>query len=287
MAEKLIEIHGFASQQGGSVGETKDFKCFEISVPELYFASSAVAAVSLDIIATILISGSSTSSNIGKQATRRIKAVAVRSSDKIVLVEKTIEGILIDDPEMLLAQTNIKVIKNKLYLVFAGTSSGYKFSCSANVRYFATGEEITKTSNRTTELIESYTIEDQPVSPVDIEHNDLSGRASDNAHPSTAIDYDNSTSGLVATDVQTAIEEIQDLANHGPQTGSITRVGGEVTEVEYVRKFGTTTIVLTRDGDGNVVTIESTYDNGVDTPIVRTKTLTYDVDGNLESWEIV
>jgi hypothetical protein len=123
-------------------------------------------------------------------------------------------------------------------------------------------------------------------------HSSLAGRDLPNSHPASAISYENTDvlddpqGDLFATDVQTAIEEISDLENRGPQTGTITRVGGEVTEVEYVREFGTTTIAITRAG-GVVTEIVTTYDNGVDTPIIRTKTLSYDIDGNLESWEIV
>lgn len=119
-------------------------------------------------------------------------------------------------------------------------------------------------------------------------HPSLAGRDLPNQHPATAISYDNSatTGDLFSVDVQNAIEEIGDLINRGPQTGSITRVGGEVTEVEYVREFGATTVALTRVG-GVVTSIVTTYKDGINPDIVRTKTLTYDIDGNLESWSTV
>lgn len=119
-------------------------------------------------------------------------------------------------------------------------------------------------------------------------HASLSGRDLPNSHPATAISYDNSalTGDLFSLDAQNAIEEVGDLINRGAQTGAITRVLGEVTEVEYVRTFGTTVVAITTVG-GLVTTVVTTYKNLVDPDIVRTKTLTYDIDGNLISWVTV
>lgn len=47
-----------------------------------------------------------------------------------------------------------------------------------------------------------------PVPPGSIAHNTLAGRGADDAHPSEAISYDNATSGLTATDVKDAIDEV-------------------------------------------------------------------------------
>lgn len=207
MQEKLFEIHGFLTQQGGSLGQTKDFKYFEVLIPELQFPSSSVAAVSLDILVTILIARDSTPANVGKQATRKIKAVVVRASDKIITVTKSVEGIHVD-AEMELAQTNLLVSNNKLFLAVTGTANGTLFSCSASVRYVATGEKETPKHRSVLEKIETGTIVEYPNSSIDVDHNDLDGRSADDCHPGAAISYDNSTSGLTADDVQAAIDEL-------------------------------------------------------------------------------
>jgi hypothetical protein len=199
MSEKLLEIHGFLSQQGGILGATEDFKYFEIDIPELHFPSVDVAGVSLDILVTVLIAKSSVPANIGKQATRRIKAVAIRAASRVITVNKTVEGIIVDT-EMELAQTNLVIYKNRLFLAVTGTSSGDLFSCSASVRYLATGEHEVQKHRKPVEQVGSGTIIDYPNSPLDVDHNDLDGRSADSCHPATAIDYDNINSGLVAVD---------------------------------------------------------------------------------------
>lgn len=207
MSEKLLEIHGFLSQQGGILGATEDFKYFEIDIPELHFPSVDVAGVSLDILVTVLIAKSSVPANVGKQATRRIKAVAIRAASKVITVSKTVEGVVVDT-EMELAQTNLVVYKNRLFLAVTGTSSGDLFSCSAGVRYLATGAQEVPKHRRPVEQVVSGTIVDYPNSSSDIEHNDLSGRSETSCHPGTAISYDNINSGLAADEVQGAIDEL-------------------------------------------------------------------------------
>lgn len=235
MQEKLFEIHGFLTQQGGSLGQTKDFKYFEVLIPELQFPSSSVAAVSLDILVTILIARDSTPANVGKQATRKIKAVVVRASDKIITVTKSVEGIHVDT-EMELAQTNLLVSNNKLFLAVTGTANGTLFSCSASVRYIATGEKETPKHRAVLEKIETGTIIEYPNSSADVDHNDLDGRSADDCHPGDAVSYDNSASGLTADDVQSAIDELDstldDVVDITDKVGDIITATSEPTGFE-------------------------------------------------------
>ena len=74
-------------------------------------------------------------------------------------VDKSIEGIVADEPEMALAQTNIVILGNKVYLAFTGTSYGTYFACSANIRYIANSEIENRRKKQVEETTGDATIE--------------------------------------------------------------------------------------------------------------------------------
>ncbi len=225
MPEKIIEVHGFASQTGGAIGATKEFKYFELDIPELHFPSANVVAVSLDIIATIVIARSSTPANVGKQATRRIRAVAIRTANKVVAVNKSVDGIIVDDPEMALAQTNLTVRGNRLYLAFTGTSAGSFFACAASVRYLASGEANNQKKRKVQEEVGDSVIEELSNAPgggAITVHNDLTNRSDANCHPGGAISFDESGTIFASEDFQSLGEEISSIV--GPMQDTIETV---------------------------------------------------------------
>lgn len=54
--------------------------------------------------------------------------------------------------------------------------------------------------------------------------------ATSNAHPSSAVSYDNSASGLAATNVKTAIDEVVDLVGQAPQ--GLTSVATDINDLD-------------------------------------------------------
>lgn len=316
-----MDIQGYTESQGGVLGSTAQFTYYLLDIPELLTQQENPLVIVFDILATVVIVRSPTSSSyIGKHASRRIKATLLRSAARDYEIKTSFNNINIDT-EMEHAQTNLEIRDKRLYIKFTGTSYGSLFSCQANIRYAVVKQDVQNAKQIKRKTLKSVIESMVETSSAIVSHPDVANRGTAGAHPGTAITntpagtiaattvqaaineldgdittltaadiaYNNTapTGDLFSDDVQNVVEELGDLINRGPQIGTITRIGSEVTEVLYGRTFGDTTVELTRDLSGNVVTVVTTYDNGINVPIVRTKTLNYDLSGNLTDWSIV
>lgn len=260
MSEKIIEIHGFASQTGGAIGTSQEFKYFELDIPELQFPSTNIIAVSLDIISSIVITRGVITTDAGKQATRRIGAVIIRTADKVIAVNKTIEGIVVDDPEMALAQTNLEIRGNKVFLAFSGTSYGTLFACAASVRYLSSGENNNQRKRKIVEDVGNATIEKLSNAPGGggvTAHNDLTNRSDPDCHPGDAISFDESGTIFLSEDVQSLGEELSGII--GPIQNVVETVEDIIDATEEPTGFeNRTTSTLTYDASTREFTITPT-----------------------------
>jgi hypothetical protein len=207
MSERVLDIQGYLTQQGGALGQSVEFKYFEIKIPELVKRQKFPYLISFDILATVVVTASATISNVGKHASRRVRGVVNITGDGEYLSDSIFENLSVD-AGMELAQTNIEMRSKKLFIKFTGTSLGYSFSCSANVRYIVT-ENIKENSlkNGFVQNINSIVESMAESSSSVVKHSDTTDRGDANSHPASAIS--NTPAGTIAaTTVQAAINEL-------------------------------------------------------------------------------
>ena len=297
MEFKSLNIQGFTNTQGDILGANTEFTYYLLDIPELQKINTNPIVIVFDILASVVIVGSTTPSYVGKHTSRKIKATLTRTSAGEFSLHTSFDAIHIDT-ETEDAQTNLEIRDKRLYIKFTGTTYGHTFSCSGDVRYavvYANPENKKQTQRKSlTSVVEDMA----PTSGIIVKHNDttdrddadthpadsitntpygtisdtnvqdainylddqvsgivvitdhsgLTGLSDAGSHPATAISFDNGDSGLVAIDVQEAIDEVEDRVN------SLEVVSTQFTNIVSASKEPT--------GFENRTTSTLTYDSG-------------------------